>query len=886
MPFSVDRLEPLYREHKMTLRKHTGKHPSWTAREPTVIDLDETERALLERDGDEVLDRHLRAQGQFPVPALDIHSLKPLHLPTELSHGDSPTVRIFVPAQGDLCEAAGAICEMLQKHGAPPPPVFDADEFDLLDLSASHAIVLGGAHENVAAALLADRGWLDADRRFPGPGGWLLRTVHNVAGLGHNVLHLVADASTREQALITLQAALTGNSDGVVCGKLDEVHPGPEARDWIGGWEEWKRRFAEVAFRGRVYEYRDIPDTEEYAGWLATCFDCGGPEGDIYNRGPMRVGAISGRLYRMTGDRRFLELNRWMLLALADYYCNFPGGASYLADYDFDLHETILYWDLLEEEDVFSNEERLLITNFLLASVRMCEGYRQERWPVRGGALRHNHETFPGLSTYMGGRYFGDYYDIPEAEEWIETAQDIFSGAIENRTKHREDANGYQWMVPAHKLAYDALNGEDDLANNGVLDQLARALIATTDNLGHPADFGDAGRPISSGSLQASLLEIIAGKLDDTGLQWWSEKLWHANPEPASTWIGSFLGEIRGSCRMSAVEPPDPPVLEVIPLEEHIREMAAPQMPRPYVFDKAALRDGHDPQDAYLLLDGYSAGSHMHYDQNALIRYSAAGRLWIVDNGYGKRSGESAAGKAFSNRELGPQDHNTLLVYDADGSLLRPPPFCALLAAETAGPLTLLQSAIAGHGPTDWLRTIVWIAGAGFLLLDQVNVTGEVSELRCQLNMLGEVTLDGASLTCSQHGRWMHASFEPGSEISTSSYTNESWDSEFASGAYPHAESPVKKLDRIMKPATGESICLAVLIAAGDSPVPPLELAISGSEITVRGDLPSAEVALEGHGASAQLADGALTVRCDERWRVPNDLPRLPAEDARYSLRV
>ncbi len=885
MPFSVDRLEPLYRAHGFNLRKNIGEFPTWTARTPTIVDLDDAERRILDEQGEEALDRHLRERGMFPVPALDIRTLAPKRIETELAAGSVSTARIFTDARSKLCGVAGAICEMVQDLGGPPPPVIDASEFDLLDLAASHAIVVGGAHENEAAALLADRGWLDADRRFPGPGGWLLGTVHNPAGLGHNIVQIAADEQTQEAALAALRASLSLRNRQVILGPVEEVHPGPEALARIGSFEQWQERFAETAFRGRVYMMEHFDDLGEFAHWLASCFDCGGPEGDIYNRGPMIAGALAGKLFRLTGDRRYLELNRHLLLALIDYHTNFPGGASYLADYDFSVHETILYWDLLEHEDVFSDEERLIITNFLLASVRTCEGYRRERWPVEEGRLRHNHETFPGLTLSMGGRYFGDYYDIPDAQEWLATAETVFSGPIERLSRHREDANGYQWLVPTHKLVYDAWNGEDDLQANGVLDEMVRGLIATTDNLAQPVDFGDVGQPLSAGSRQASVLEMIAGRAGDPGAQWWAEKLYAAAPGSSNSWIGGFLGEIHGSSRVAPEQPQEPPTLDVLPLPEHIREMAAPEMPRMYVYDKAALRDGHGPEDAYLLLDGFTAGSHGHYDQNAIIRYTAAGRVWLVDNAYGKPSGVSAAGKAFSLRQLGPQDHNTLLVVGEDGELALPPPFCALLTAQTSGPLTLLQSALAGYDGVDWLRTIVWIEGTGVLIVDRANVGRGVRELRCQLNMLGEVAIEDGLLTCAQQDRWMHLSFERDADTELGEWTNASWDAEFAAGAYPFADGPLKKFERIIRPTVGQSALFATLIEVSAAAEPSLALSIDGGTLTVRGGLPEADVTLDGAAMRASLSGGVLTVSCEEPWRAPEDLPRLPARDERYALK-
>lgn len=886
MGFCVDALEPLYREHGLQLRKHTGQFPTWTARVPTVVDLDDDERRILEQQGEAALDEHLRERGMFAFPAVDIRSLKPLHLETTLSTDGVPRTRIFVAPDGHLSDCAGAVCEMIRTLGGAAPTVYPGTEFDLLELAGSHVMVLGGAHENPAAALLCDRGWLDADRRFPGAGGWLLRTVHNPAGLGHNVIHLCGDHRSCEDGLDALRERLYTRGASIVLDGVCEVHPGEQAQAWLGGWEDWKRRLAAIAFWGRAHEHREIEDVEEFARWVATCLDCGGPEHDLYNRGPVRAGSLAARLYHLTGDRRFLQLFRHLLLAEMDYYCNFPGGASYTGDFDFAIYDEVLAWELLEEEDVFSDEERLIVTNFLLAMLHMTRGYQRERWPIEEGRLRHNHETFPALGLFMAGRYFADYYDLDEAEDWLELADATFSGPIERCVKHREDANGYQWLVPQHKLLYDALNGEEDYRDNSIFEGLVHGLIATTDNLGHPAGFGDVGRPISGGARHAALLETIAGRVADPGAQWWAEKLWSAVPDTGIGWSTGLLLQVPGSARVEPREPEPPPTVDVLPLDPHFPEMAAPEMPRAYVCDKIALRDGHHPAGQYLLLDCYSVGSHFHYDQNAIISYTAAERLWLVDNGYGKPSGENGAQTAYSGRELGPQDHNTLLVVGEDGELALPPPFCALLTAETDGPLSLVQSALVGYGGVDWLRSIVWLADCCALVIDRVTVPEDVAEVRCQLNMLGEVELEDGLLRCEQDGRWLTLQFDPSAPVEMGSYTNADWEREFEAGVYPWAEPPIHKFDRVRQPAPGESVSFVTLIHADASPGRGPELVIdSEGELLVRGDLPAGEATVADHSLTARLDGEALSVSFSGPWPVPQDIPRLPATAESYALR-
>lgn len=886
MAYSVEALAPIYARLGIGLRKHTGRFPAWTARENTVVDLDAEERRVLEQEGEEALDARLRAAGMFPVPALDLRSLKALRRHTCLGHCEGVPATIYVPPASHLRALARELRQAISERACRPPEWVEAEEFHLRQLRRGHAIVLGGAHESAAAALLCDRYWLDADLGVPGPGGWLLRTVHNPAGLGHNVVHLCADETTAYPALEALLASLETSPHGCVgVGPLMEVHPGPELRRRLGRFEEQWDGFIALASRSLTPEHlaqapTDPDDLEGFMDWLAAGYDSGGPAGDRYNRGPMTVAMRAARLYLLSGDRRYLGLFKGLVWRLIEYHCNFPGGASYLADYDFEVHSLALYWDLLEEQPCFDDDERLVISNFLLASLRMVDGYRQQNWPTQPGELRHNHETFPALSLHFGGRYFADYYRLPEAESWLETARETFSGPIETACKHLEDANLYQWLVPLHKLVYDSATGADTYLRNGVLEAVVENVLATTDNFGWPSDFGDADRPVGGGLLPATLLEYAAGRWRDPGLQWHAERIAGAIAGQRMMLPG-FLGELFGNRRIEPGDPPEPPAVTVVPLDDHIRQASAPNFPARYTFDKVALRGGWEPEAEYLLVDGYSLGSHFHYDQNAIIRFAARGRLWLVDNGYGKPSGEARAGIAFSSRQRGPQDHNTLLVYTDEGQLALPAPFSALLASVCAGPLTLVQTAQVGYGPVDWLRSIVWLRGQFFVVVDQVQVMAPVHELRCQLNMLGAARLEPGVLICEQRGARLFLHVEQDSEVVLGSYSNASWDGVFAAGDYPYAAPPVTKFERVRRPQVGESVLFATLLYAGQER-PAWELEIGAQTVAVTGHILGAEVALSGHGVAVAMSAGELTVHLTEPWPVPDDIPLLRAtQDAR-----
>ena len=97
--------------------------------------------------------------------------------------------------------------------------------------------------------------------------------------------------------------------------------------------------------------------------------------------------------YHRTGDLRQAQAYRALLLALMEYYAkdqyiNSEGLARYDRDFrDSWTHGVAITWDLLEETGLFSDAERLAVTNFLVRLGLECVRYQGwnrpetlERW--------------------------------------------------------------------------------------------------------------------------------------------------------------------------------------------------------------------------------------------------------------------------------------------------------------------------------------------------------------------------------------------------------------------------------------------------------------------------------------------------------------------------
>jgi len=831
-------LSQLYAQRGVNLRKHTGEYPGWTERAKTVVDLTAKERRLLDREGEAAFEKHLRAKGQYPFPALSIRRLKPLHITTQLVAQGLPSAMILVPEQSHYLDLARRLQREIEKATRCALPIESDVDFRFHDLRRRHAIVLGGAHENRAAAILTDRYYLNADKALPGPRGMLIRTVHNPANGGHNALQICCGNRRHKEALEEVMGAMRLGSGDALLGPVFVVDRDPASSPSLNKKRNVVESLAKMTARWDPSRPLPIPKrAADLVEPVAACYDGGTRRHDHYNRAAMNVFNAAADIYSRTADRDYLELYLGLVWEMMLYYCNTAGGASIICDMEFDLWPCMIHWDAYEEDHALSEEQRLILTNFLLASTEMCAGYKAERWPTPPGRMRHNHETFGALTLHFAGRYFSDYYDLPVARDWLDIARECFRGPIERHFKFRENANMYQWLAPAHLLIYSRATERRRFISSGNLAKVAQNIVITTDNFGYPCDFGDAGAPISGGGVGLTLLEAAAGIYGEAEWQWVAERTRSSLPNAVRRDLVPSLVYLPGSTRLKPSRPKSDATQQKMPLDDHIRREYAPQVPRARAYDKIAFRESWSDQAQYLLLEGYSAGSHSHRDQNAVIRFNQLGRVWIVDNGYGKRAGVKSLGKAFSTRELGPEDHNTIQLIPPGGGFVLPPPLCELELMRDLGDVAVVQSRLRDFAEGDWLRTVVWAKGRLFLIADQVNVGRKLNAVRCQWNMLGRLSCEGGLGVCEQDGVKLFLHWDPSLKIRQSTYSNASWDHELKPAVYPHAAPPVQKLNLVRRNVeAGSAVEFATLFYASKGRSPSFELRHEGpGALEIRG---------------------------------------------------
>jgi outer membrane protein assembly factor BamB len=143
--------------------------------------------------------------------------------------------------------------------------------------------------------------------------------------------------------------------------------------------------------------------------------------------------------------------------------------------YHYNAHMTILFWDLIEESPVFTDEERLRITNAFARQLnhRKDEGIYPLTGPVSAVGSRHG--QWAAISLYCLGRYFQKYYPNPI---WGQCAKaGVFAfGSLHKHTWVAGENDNLFWYNTAIApiLTYMVLTGDRKPLENGGLQTLLR----------------------------------------------------------------------------------------------------------------------------------------------------------------------------------------------------------------------------------------------------------------------------------------------------------------------------------------------------------------------------------------------------------------------------
>jgi hypothetical protein len=657
-------------------------------------------------------------EGPRPATWQDITQPKPLYLETTFAHAGAAQAAIVTPDTPAYRAQADKIAQAIWAASGVRLPVALETDLDPWEAPGVNLIVLGNLVDTPYLAPLYARHYVAADRFYPGAGGHVLHTVHDPWGTGRNVI-LVGGSDVRGVATAADQLVerLRVEGERVFVPALLEVVLGPEVLAKVPDLAlEPDAAFIEK----EMAEARHMLEISAHGGITE-------PLGR------------AGFLYYLSGKPGWAELfKRLAYLMYEDFLSGRDQyGGAWGMDADFRLHKMMPAWDLVEEAPAFSDADRLEITRILARFIVDCIPHAESA--VRDRKVRHNHTTFAALGLMFAGQYFTKYYGLQEAEDWLYVADECFIPQAQG-WRPVEDSNGYQWITLYHMAKYALARPHMEYFQKGYLRQGAELALASMDNLGYQASYGDTRDPFGWGS-EWPLLSMAAWYYGDGRYQWAAEH--PGAPAPRAMGLGPISAHNSG---IEPVEPRDAIGVQVVPMDRRFfLSTGGPEvLPLEEAFDKIALRGGLSEDDEYLLLDGISCGGHKHYDGNSIIRMTALGRIWLADCDYYCST---------------PNFHNGVIPL-RDGITTEIAPFTAAELAADLGSCAFVRTSVRDYGGCDWQRNLIWRkAAAGgsrpyVLVADVMQARDEGDyDFRALWRVLGQVEVQGSTLTAAQQDR-------------------------------------------------------------------------------------------------------------------------------------
>lgn len=474
----------------------------------------------------------------------------------------------------------------------------------------SNLILLGNINNNVAVIPLYAKFLSWADAAYPGKGGYAIRTIRNPYGsFKNNILLAASDYAGLEKAVAAFLKAPQLNAAARTCDYLFDIKAVlPEnAKKEIA---KLRRQISSFIKKGAI---------------------------DKLGR---QVGHFMVAYY-LTGDKRFEKaLRAYAAQKSEKIYPAFVIGHYHWETFLRTL-ELITNTNILDAQTV-----RKLDINLFLSLFKMSKDYGIRRYQQKPGG-RHQ---LPPTCAYMmfcdllrrnlpkdassNIRNFVDANYNATSEYFKYLSKCTFSGSDDSSSTA---TNMTSLMQAAFVL------GDMTLFKNGLAREGAKKMICITDNWGYGAGTGTYEDAYEDGMTKKNY--INGGPLcyavfyyQDSGLKWLKQNMkgmtfssWFAR-----TWFGlhkyatgDYLKAVKPENKyMSTFCRPRPITLN--------KYNAVANFGKDQLFDKAVIRTGASPQDAYLCFQGNGSAKEGSWktasDTLVLLRYIDKGVLWLANN--------------------------------------------------------------------------------------------------------------------------------------------------------------------------------------------------------------------------------------------------------------
>ncbi|MGD7787556.1 hypothetical protein ACQCX2_04450 [Propionibacteriaceae bacterium Y1700] len=639
---------------------------------------------------------------------------------------------VIVAPEIDAWKALGdELAAAIEAKGHPRPAVTAPTDEAFAEGWAGNTIVLGHLGNNTQMARLYGMRYAMVDSWFPGEGAHWLLTLVDPFGLGGNTLVVGAGDLSGAQAGVTALIGLLDDELGRVhLAKLDDAVLGA------------------LINKGVADEAFVTTSLAEIDQQLAALVPSTGVEADAVRLHSVlsRI-TVFGQAHLLTADPGFLTLYRHILLGYAKFLADHPTESTDQLNNSRNMwgsgEELISLWAALEPASAFNDADRTAV----LAALHHTFAANADDSYLTGArpeAPRWNHEAYPALSLVAGADYFLRHHDLPVAQEWMDLGRRIFTG--NTAVISLDEGADYLMHLPMITMDYAMFAGELQYMQQS-LRPSADLQALMTDNIGQLAGGGDVYPYGHSGLYSWGHSQVLHAATWLYGDPMYKLLLDRARTGPLADQRMTDLAMPLHRYIVEAESDGTPPAevsrpgVMAYPIEPGVYDdldAETPiEIPRERTFHKLAFRSGLDIDDATLMLDGFAAGRHNHFDNNAIIEWTAQQRLLLTDRDY---------------MESAPEHHSALVVV-RNGEQVMPGPFSEVAWVADVDSLSVSRTGVLDTNGVNWWRTVLTVDGSFHVVLDEVDFIADGSYLlKNQWQTLGQGELAGARYRGRQEG--------------------------------------------------------------------------------------------------------------------------------------
>ena len=603
-------------------------------------------------------------------------TLKDLRLETAIVDAGRPAACIVAPADGRYSAAADKLQAAVRAITGVEIPIV-TDEFAFGGTRPEgNLIALGNRSTNRFIEQLYNQYLCLLDLKYPGPGGSVVRSLHNMRAEGVNVLFAGgsddAGVAAATDVLIGKLREAGGGQGGLTVGRLMEIQL-PEGVNPPDDVREMK-----------IWEASDMYRDTGYFGW----------------------NSISKHMamYYMTGREQ--HAREMVRLAFPDaealkQITEIDGERIENKDdplagtYHYNSHMMILFWDLIEESPVFSDEERLRITNAFARQLdhRKNEGVYTLTQPPALVSSRHG--QWSAVSLYCLGRYFNWYYPNAIWEQCVRGGELAFASLHRHSWVVGEADNLYWYATgTAPILTYMTLTGDRVPLKNGVLPELLKGqeILAS----GHVPDW----------SLESCSMGYLNKAAYLTGGGRWVEYRSRCKTDTDAFRLGqSYWPE-----ESIVAHEPDDMVgkWSIHPLPEPVWLSRATGFDLDESFYFGSFRTTTDENGDFILIDGFNGQSRNPYHAFAILELRLAGATLL---------------KGYRNQVLTRADGMVEPTIAIDA---------ALRYADVVGDTAACVGEVPRAAFCNWRRTLAQRTGSYALVVDDVTFRADSDNMTIQ----------------------------------------------------------------------------------------------------------------------------------------------------------